>query len=267
MHTEPEHPAGRGVAPGPQPPPRWGTHRPPSSPASPPQAQNRGKRMQEGAHINRSLLALGTCINALSEKGGGRAQYVNFRDSKLTRLLKVRAGCACVRMRVCARCAHAQCVYAHTCTTRSARVCIMRAHTRTCKVPVHAYMCAYACTHMRHVHACMHTRALAHAKCQCMHVRACAHVCAMHVHVCAAHRVCTCVCMHVSGACMCVYMCVRVHAGMCVCTAPMAGCIFRTYLTGLRPPPGSLGPFQEPLKEENMVETIASHCLTTPPSL
>ncbi|XP_039735580.1 kinesin-like protein KIF19 isoform X3 [Pteropus medius] len=52
------------------------------------QAQNRGKRMQEGAHINRSLLALGNCINALSEKGGGRAQYVNFRDSKLTRLLK-----------------------------------------------------------------------------------------------------------------------------------------------------------------------------------
>ncbi|XP_016068445.1 PREDICTED: kinesin-like protein KIF19 [Miniopterus natalensis] len=52
------------------------------------QTQNRGKRMQEGAHINRSLLALGNCINALSEKGGGRTQYVNFRDSKLTRLLK-----------------------------------------------------------------------------------------------------------------------------------------------------------------------------------
>nr|XP_019613100.1 PREDICTED: kinesin-like protein KIF19 [Rhinolophus sinicus] len=51
------------------------------------QAQHRGKRMQEGAHINRSLLALGNCINALSEKGS-RAQYVNFRDSKLTRLLK-----------------------------------------------------------------------------------------------------------------------------------------------------------------------------------
>ncbi|XP_004629753.3 kinesin-like protein KIF19 [Octodon degus] len=51
------------------------------------QTQNRGKRMKEGAHINRSLLALGNCINALSEKGG-RAQYVNFRDSKLTRLLK-----------------------------------------------------------------------------------------------------------------------------------------------------------------------------------
>ncbi|NXT03269.1 KIF19 protein, partial [Jacana jacana] len=52
------------------------------------QTQNRGKRMKEGAHINRSLLALGNCINALSEKGGSRAQFVNFRDSKLTRLLK-----------------------------------------------------------------------------------------------------------------------------------------------------------------------------------
>ncbi|NXL56601.1 KIF19 protein, partial [Chordeiles acutipennis] len=52
------------------------------------QTQNRGKRMKEGAHINRSLLALGNCINALSERGGSRAQFVNFRDSKLTRLLK-----------------------------------------------------------------------------------------------------------------------------------------------------------------------------------
>lgn len=46
--------------------------------------QNKGKRLQEGAHINRSLLALGNCINALS----GGARYVNYRDSKLTRLLK-----------------------------------------------------------------------------------------------------------------------------------------------------------------------------------
>lgn len=28
---------------------------------------NKGKRMVEGAHINRSLLALGNCINALSK--------------------------------------------------------------------------------------------------------------------------------------------------------------------------------------------------------
>lgn len=43
--------------------------------------------MKEGAHINRSLLALGNCINALSDKNG--TKYVNYRDSKLTRLLKV----------------------------------------------------------------------------------------------------------------------------------------------------------------------------------
>ncbi|CAF0893195.1 unnamed protein product [Adineta ricciae] len=50
------------------------------------QTQNTGKRMMEGAHINRSLLALGNCINALSEKGN--TKYVNYRDSKLTRILK-----------------------------------------------------------------------------------------------------------------------------------------------------------------------------------
>ncbi|KAI6233904.1 Kinesin-like protein [Aphelenchoides fujianensis] len=62
---------------------------------------NHGKRLKEGAAINRSLLALGNVINALSsgrmafvEKqakqtfSGNKARYVNFRDSKLTRLLK-----------------------------------------------------------------------------------------------------------------------------------------------------------------------------------
>ncbi|XP_045925548.1 kinesin-like protein KIF19 [Micropterus dolomieu] len=50
------------------------------------QTQNRGQRLKEGAHINRSLLALGNCINALSDRNG--TKYVNYRDSKLTRLLK-----------------------------------------------------------------------------------------------------------------------------------------------------------------------------------
>lgn len=54
---------------------------------------NRGKRMVEGAHINRSLLALGNCINALSEKNGPK--YINYRDSKLTRLLKDALGGNC----------------------------------------------------------------------------------------------------------------------------------------------------------------------------
>ena len=44
--------------------------------------QNAGLRLKEGAHINRSLLALGNCINALAEK---KTKYVNYRDSKLTR--------------------------------------------------------------------------------------------------------------------------------------------------------------------------------------
>jgi kinesin family protein 18/19 len=46
--------------------------------------ENRGQRLVEGAKINRSLLALGNCINALGKKG----MYVNYRDSRLTRLLK-----------------------------------------------------------------------------------------------------------------------------------------------------------------------------------
>lgn len=45
---------------------------------------NRGARLREGAMINRSLLALANCITALTRKGA----YVNYRDSKLTRLLK-----------------------------------------------------------------------------------------------------------------------------------------------------------------------------------
>ncbi|XP_044009041.1 kinesin-like protein KIF19 isoform X1 [Aphidius gifuensis] len=55
------------------------------------QTKNHGKRLQEGAHINRSLLALGNCITALSVG----ARYVNYRDSKLTRLLKDALGGNC----------------------------------------------------------------------------------------------------------------------------------------------------------------------------
>ncbi|KAF4149953.1 Kinesin motor domain [Phytophthora infestans] len=54
--------------------------------------QNRGQRLLEGANINRSLLALGNCINALGEKG---ATFVPYRDSKLTRLLKDSLGGNC----------------------------------------------------------------------------------------------------------------------------------------------------------------------------
>ena len=44
--------------------------------------------MIEGANINKSLLALGNCINALSEKKANPSGFVCYRDSKLTRLLQ-----------------------------------------------------------------------------------------------------------------------------------------------------------------------------------
>lgn len=58
--------------------------------------QNMGNRMKEGANINKSLLALGNCINALcmppSRNG---VQHIPYRDSKLTRLLKFSLGGNC----------------------------------------------------------------------------------------------------------------------------------------------------------------------------
>jgi Kinesin motor domain len=44
---------------------------------------NQGIRLNEGSHINKSLLALGRVITQLAEGG-----HVSYRDSKLTRLLK-----------------------------------------------------------------------------------------------------------------------------------------------------------------------------------
>ncbi len=57
---------------------------------------NRGIRLIEGANINRSLLALGNCINALHENNSrSQTNYVPYRDSKLTRLLKDSLGGNC----------------------------------------------------------------------------------------------------------------------------------------------------------------------------
>jgi len=50
--------------------------------------QNRGARLREGANINKSLLALANCINALSSRGKRGQARVKYRDSKLTHLLK-----------------------------------------------------------------------------------------------------------------------------------------------------------------------------------
>lgn len=51
----------------------------------------KGIRMTEGANINKSLLALGNCINILSDNNK-KGAFVPYRDSKLTRLLKESLG-------------------------------------------------------------------------------------------------------------------------------------------------------------------------------
>ena len=51
--------------------------------------KNKGMRLIEGANINKSLLTLGNCINALCESNiKGTKPHIPYRDSKLTRLLK-----------------------------------------------------------------------------------------------------------------------------------------------------------------------------------
>lgn len=55
--------------------------------------KNRGARLLEGANINKSLLALGSCINALCDPRG--KNHVPYRNSKLTRLLKFSLGGNC----------------------------------------------------------------------------------------------------------------------------------------------------------------------------
>lgn len=55
--------------------------------------KNRGERLTEGANINKSLLALGGCINALCDRR--QRAHVPYRNSKLTRLLKFSLGGNC----------------------------------------------------------------------------------------------------------------------------------------------------------------------------
>lgn len=52
-----------------------------------------GSRFKEGVHINKSLLSLGLVIQKLSEMSENDSSvYVNYRDSKLTRILQQSLG-------------------------------------------------------------------------------------------------------------------------------------------------------------------------------
>ncbi len=50
-----------------------------------------GLRLREGSNINRSLLALSNVINKLSQGKRGQ-QFINYRDSKMTRILQSALG-------------------------------------------------------------------------------------------------------------------------------------------------------------------------------
>lgn len=50
-----------------------------------------GSRLKEGSHINKSLLSLSLVINKLSEDPE-QSKHINYRDSKLTRILQPSLG-------------------------------------------------------------------------------------------------------------------------------------------------------------------------------
>lgn len=62
-------------------------------------SRNNGARLREGTKINLSLLALGNCIDALSKNGTQRVQY---RNSKLTHILKDSLGGTCRTLMIAA---------------------------------------------------------------------------------------------------------------------------------------------------------------------
>lgn len=56
------------------------------------QARTEAERLKEGGHINKSLLALGNVIRILSDDNTNALTHINYRDSKLTRILSASLG-------------------------------------------------------------------------------------------------------------------------------------------------------------------------------
>ncbi|XRB04222.1 kinesin-like protein [Pycnococcus provasolii] len=82
------------------------------------ETNNAGQKLRDGANINRSLLALANCINALGKRQEGKRgmSYVPYRNSKLTRMLKDGlSGNSRTAMVATVSCGAAQ--YAHTINT------------------------------------------------------------------------------------------------------------------------------------------------------
>ncbi|KAF2582330.1 hypothetical protein F2Q68_00006896 [Brassica cretica] len=96
-------------------------------------------RLKEGCHINRSLLALGTVIRKLSK--GRQGGHINFRDSKLTRILQP---CLCGNART-----------AIICTLSPAR-----SHVELTKNTLSFASCAKEVTTKAHINVVMSDKAL-----------------------------------------------------------------------------------------------------------
>jgi hypothetical protein len=52
------------------------------------ETNNAGQKLRDGANINRSLLALANCINALGKQGKKGLSYVPYRNRSVSRLSK-----------------------------------------------------------------------------------------------------------------------------------------------------------------------------------
>lgn len=65
--------------------PHSNTHAHPPTCRRAAETNNVGQKLRDGANINRSLLALANCINALGKGARTGAAYVPYRNSKLTR--------------------------------------------------------------------------------------------------------------------------------------------------------------------------------------
>lgn len=63
------------------------------------QTKATGDRLKEGSHINKSLLTLSMVIQKLSDNSN--SSHINYRDSKLTRILQTSLGGNAVTTIIC----------------------------------------------------------------------------------------------------------------------------------------------------------------------
>ena len=108
------------------------------------ETNNHGQQLRDGANINRSLLALANCINALGKRKKKGFVFVPFRNSKLTRLLKDGL-CGNSRTIMIATCASADTQYNHTVNTLkyADRAKEIKTHVRMDKKTVDTHIAEY----------------------------------------------------------------------------------------------------------------------------